>query len=66
MDHWRCGLIGALQYWADGSEADAVQLIFSLVKELKLEVPSLPTAIAIAVTPSHRHTAFPTWQGPEP
>ena len=41
--HERHGLVGALQYWASGSKDDAAKLVFSLIKELKLEVSfSLP------------------------
>ena len=38
LDHERHGLIGSLQYWAEGSEADAAKLLISLIKRLELEV----------------------------
>ena len=38
LDHERHSLIGALQYWAEGSEADAAKLLASLIKRLELEV----------------------------
>lgn len=46
LDHWRRGLVGALQDWAEGSKADAAKLVISLIKRLGLEVcaahPSTP------------------------
>ena len=38
LDHERLGLIGSLQYWAEGSEADAAKLLASLIKRLELQV----------------------------
>jgi len=37
LDHWRRGLIGAVQDWAEGSRADAVKLIHSLIHRLGLQ-----------------------------
>ena len=34
MEHWRHGLIGAVQYWAKGSKDDAADLIYQLVVRL--------------------------------
>ena len=42
LDHWRTGLVGAVQYWAEGSRADAARLICSLINRLELKVPSRP------------------------
>jgi hypothetical protein len=36
MEHWRHGLIGAVQYWATGSGADAATLIHTLIDRLEL------------------------------
>lgn len=30
LHHWRCGLVGAVKYWAQGSTADAVHFLFAL------------------------------------
>ena len=38
LHHWRRGLVGAVQDWAEGSMADAAKLVFALIKELHLEV----------------------------
>ena len=38
LHHWRRGLVGAVQDWAEGSKADAATLVLSLIKELELEV----------------------------
>lgn len=38
LDHERRGLVGALQDWAEGSEADAIKLLAALIKRLGLEV----------------------------
>lgn len=38
LDHWRCGLIGAVQYWADGSRANAIRMVHLLIKQLGIEV----------------------------
>lgn len=40
LDHDRFGLVGALQYWAAGSEKDAVKIIAALIARLELTVPS--------------------------
>lgn len=37
LHHWRRGLVGAVQDWADGSKADAATLVFMLIEELDLE-----------------------------
>ena len=59
LDHERRGLVGAVQDWAEGSKADAVKLIFSLIERLELQVGcSLPS-------PSFPTLSFPTsvWTG---
>ena len=38
LDHWRRGLVGAVQDWAEGSTQDAVCLIVSLIERLQLRV----------------------------
>ena len=38
LDHWRYGLVGAVQYWADGSKADAAKIIYNVINELELQV----------------------------
>lgn len=38
LHHWRRGLVGAVQDWAEGSKADAVRLVFSLIEHLELQV----------------------------
>ena len=38
--HWRRGLVYAVQDWAEGSKADAAKLVFSVIKELELDVCS--------------------------
>lgn len=45
LDHPRHGLIGALCYWAEGSQADATNLISSLIKRLNLQVRMPPQLI---------------------
>ena len=37
LDHWRRGLIGTVQDWAEGSRADAAKLIHSLIHRLELQ-----------------------------
>jgi hypothetical protein len=37
LAHWRHGLVGAVQYWANGSKAEAADLVVSLVGELGLQ-----------------------------
>lgn len=37
LEHWRRGLVGAVQDWAEGSREDAVKLIVALVERLKLK-----------------------------
>ena len=51
LDHWRHGLIGALQYWANGSKAEAVHLIVSLIERLELQAPSACTHLPIVSSP---------------
>ena len=41
FNHWRHGLVGAVQYWANGSKAEAAELIFSLIEQFELQVASL-------------------------
>ena len=42
LHHWRRGLVGVVQDWAEGSRADAAKLVFGLIKELELEVSAPP------------------------
>lgn len=37
LDHWRCGLVGAIQYWAQGSNEDAATVVLAAIKRLGLE-----------------------------
>jgi hypothetical protein len=36
LDHWRRGLVGAVQDWAAGSRADAAMMIYALIQRLEL------------------------------
>lgn len=38
LHHPRRGLVGAVRDWAEGSQADAAKMVFSLIRELELEV----------------------------
>ena len=42
LHHWRRGLVGAVQDWAEGSTEDAIHLIVALIKHLQLEVCAMP------------------------
>ena len=37
LTHWRYGLVGALQYWSNGSKTEAAQNLAALVKHLALQ-----------------------------
>ena len=37
LEHWRHGLIGAVQSWADGSRENAAKLIGDLVKHFEVQ-----------------------------
>ena len=41
LDHWRRGLVGAVQDWVTGSKEDAVTLLLNLIKRLDLQVCGL-------------------------
>ena len=48
LQHERYGLVGAFNYWAEGSKIDASKLVISLIKELELEVRAyLPQYLSI-------------------
>ena len=38
LHHWRRGLVGAVKDWANGSAADAVNILVKLIKELDLMI----------------------------
>ena len=42
LEHWRRGLVGAVQDWADGSLANVVMLLVRLVSHFKVHAPASP------------------------
>ena len=70
LHHWRRGLVGAVRDWAEGSEADAANIIFSLIDELGLQVPPPPCprchprALALGGAPRRPPPPSPT--APDP
>lgn len=42
LTHWRYGLVGALQYWSNGSKTEAAQHLAALAKRLDLKASRRP------------------------
>lgn len=57
LDHWRHGLVGALQFWANGSSGDAAKLVAGLVKRLGLKVHVIYVILETHAQMHYTHTS---------
>ena len=52
LEHWRLGLVGALQYWSNGSKAEAAHYLTALIKHLNLQERESALNFSLPLTPA--------------